>query len=370
MAEPPPHEQPPYGQQPPYGEQQPQYGQPPYGQPPYGQPQYGQPPYGQQPYGQQPYGQPPYGQQPYGQQPYGQPYPGPFDYAPKPGCIPLRPLAVGEIVSGAFSALFRNVRVVLALSAAVAVLQAVISVTLQLSANSAGGLVNNSDPAHPVFHWGRIAAASSGGILGGLFAAVLTGMLVTVVTEDVVGRRASYQLLRDKIRSRLGRLVGLAVVVVVLEYVGLVLCLAPGIWLWGIWALAVPVLMVENRGIGSSLSRSKSLVDGMFWRVWGIRALGYLIGEVIAVGVGLVFGLLGLVVSGGHLVGTSVSSGYFGTGGGLPTGTVILLGIGSAVAVMLTIPIRAAFDSLLYVDQRMRKENLAADLQAAAAGRR
>ena len=303
---------------------------------------------------------------PYGQQPYGQPYPGPFDYAPKPGCIPLRPLAVGEIVSGAFSALFRNARVVLALSAVVAVVQAVISVTIQLSAKSAGGLVDNSDPAHPVFHWGRIAAASSGGLLGGLFAAVLTGMLVTVVTEDVVGRRASYQLLWDKVRSRLGRLIGLAVVVVVLEYLGLLLCLAPGIWLWGIWALAVPVLMVENRGIGSSLSRSKSLVDGMFWRVWGIRALGYLIGEVISVVVGLVFGLLGLAVSGGHLAGTSVSSGYFSSGS-LPTGMVILLGIGSAVAAMLAIPIRAAFDSLLYVDQRMRKENLAADLQAAAA---
>jgi hypothetical protein len=37
---------------------------------------------------------------------------------------------------------------------------------------------------------------------------------------------------------------------------------------------------------------------------------------------------------------------------------------------MLTTPIKAAVDSLLYVDQRMRRENLAVDLQAAAAARR
>jgi hypothetical protein len=46
-----------------------------------------------------------------------------------------------------------------------------------------------------------------------------------------------------------------------------------------------------------------------------------------------------------------------------------VLGIGSALAALVTTPFRAAVDSLLYVDQRMRKENLAADLQAAAARR-
>jgi len=258
--------------------------------------------------------------------------------------------------------------VVLPLSAVVAVIQAVISITIQLSVASGGALVDNSDPGHPQFHWGRIVTGSSGGLINALFAAVLTGMLIVVVTEDVVGRRAGFGLLWHKVRSRLWRLVGLSVVVVVLEYLGLLLCLAPGIWLWGIWAVAVPVLMVENRGIGGSLSRSKSLVDGMFWRVWGIRALGYLLSGVISAVVGLVFGVLGLAVSGGELGRMTVSGGYLDTGA-LPTGTVILLGIGSAVAALLTTPVKAGIDSLLYVDQRMRKENLAADLQAAAARR-
>src|SRR3984885_11885612 len=89
------------------GPQQPSFGQQPYGQQPYGQQ-----PYGQQPgYGQQPYGQPGYGLPQYGGSPYGQWTPP----APKPGVIPLRPLSVGEILDGAFTAVRRNPKATLGL---------------------------------------------------------------------------------------------------------------------------------------------------------------------------------------------------------------------------------------------------------------
>src|SRR5436189_5109997 len=67
-----------------YGQAPPGAGVPPgtgYGQPGYGQREYGQPGAG--------YGAPPGGWAPPPQ-------------APKPGVIPLRPLAVGEILDGAF----------------------------------------------------------------------------------------------------------------------------------------------------------------------------------------------------------------------------------------------------------------------------
>jgi hypothetical protein len=155
----------------------------------------------------------------------------------------------------------------------------------------------------------------------------------------------------------------------VLEFAGLLLCLAPGIWLWGIWAVAVPSLMVENRSIGGSLGRSRRLVEGMFWRVWGIRALGYLTAGAISVGVGLVFGVIGIAANGYQTNGIGLSGGRYDPST-LSAGTIVLLGIGSAVAALLAAPVKAGIDSLLYVDQRMRKENLAVDLQAAAAARR
>src|SRR5215469_9344211 len=92
---------PPYGQPPPPG------GYPPYGQPP---PPGGYPPYGQPPppggypppYGQA--GQPPYGYGPG----YGRPGPGGWNAAPAPGGVPLRPLALGDILNGAVTIARRN----------------------------------------------------------------------------------------------------------------------------------------------------------------------------------------------------------------------------------------------------------------------
>jgi hypothetical protein len=120
--------------------------------------------------------------------------------------------------------------------------------------------------------------------------------------------------------------------------------------------------MIENRGIGDALGRSKQLVDGMFWRVWGIRALGYLLAGAVSAAVGVLFGVIALALAGGPYPGT----GLFG-GQSLPTGSLLVLAVGTAVAALVTTPVQAAIDSLLYVDQRMRKENLMADLQAAAA---
>src|ERR1035438_2427493 len=113
-----------------------EYGQPP---PPYS---YGQPPptqgYGQPPptqgYGQPPptqgYGQPPpqYG---YGQQPGGG-WPPQAPPAPKPGVIPLRPVAVGEILDGAFSSIRQNPKATLGLSAILMTIAGVISTVITL----------------------------------------------------------------------------------------------------------------------------------------------------------------------------------------------------------------------------------------------
>ena len=348
---------PPPGQQPPYG-QPPQ----PYGQPGYGQPGYGQPGYGQQP-GQWP---------PYGQPPYGDPYYG--GMAPKPGCIPLRPLNVGDILVGAVQALTRNARLVFSLAAVVAVIQAILSTGLQASLQSSqNSLVDNSDPNHAVLHWGRLGsllgASLGGSLISALFAAALTGMLIVVVTEDVVGRRASFELVWARVRSRLVRLFVLSFVVSLIELIGLFLCIGPGVWLWGIWAVAVPAMMIENTGIGASMGRSQWLVRGLFWRTWGIRALGYLLAAVGAGIIGLVFSAAAVAAGG-----TNAVSFHIGTGGSttnhLSGAALILLGVGSAISATLFAPYKAAIDSLLYVDLRMRKEGLAADLQRAAAQRR
>jgi hypothetical protein len=289
--------------------------------------------------------------------------------APKPGCIPLRPLTVSEILGGAFEAIKRNARTVLWLSAAAGAIQALIAVIVQRYANAQGERAfDRSDPAHPHVHpdqLSKLVGSTVGlSLLGGLFAAVLTGMVVVVVTEDVVGRTASFELLWSKVRSRIWRLLLLSLLVSLLSGLGLALCLAPGIWLWGIWAVAVPALIIENHGVTGALRRSQSLVRGTFWRVWGIRALGFAITLVLGAAVSAVVTAIASSVTGDRPVG------FLGTGGGgsLSWTYLLISAVGTAALVTLTAPFEASLDSLLYVDLRMRKENLAIDLQHAASG--
>lgn len=306
-------------------------------------------------------------QPPYGGMPPANPYYGAM--APKPGCIPLRPLTVSEILGGAFEAIKRNARTVLWLSATVGAVQALIALIVQRYASVQGDrAIDRSDPAHPHVHWdqfGKLLGSTVGlSLLGSLFAAVLTGMVVVVVTEDVVGRTASFELLRSKVRSRIWRLILLSLLVSLLSALGLALCVAPGIWLWGIWAVAVPALIIENRSITGALGRSRSLVRGTFWRVWGIRALGFGITLVLGGAVSALVNAIASAVTGDRPVGFLGTSG----GGSLSWTYLLISAVGTAALVTLTAPFQASLDSLLYVDLRMRKENLAIDLQHAASG--
>lgn len=304
-------------------------------------------------------------QPPYGAMPPPNPYYGAM--APKPGCIPLRPLTLGDIYGGALQAIGRNARTVLSLSAGAAVVQALIGLFVQRYVSQQGSrLIDDSNPAAPQIRWdqfGQVMNSTLGlSLLASIIAAVLTGMIVVVVTEDVVGRRASFELVWSKVRSRIWRLIALSILVGVLAAVGLVLCLAPGIWLWGIWAVAVPALIIENQGIGRALGRSYHLVLGTFWRVWGIRALGYLITVILG-------GILSAVISAFAAAVTGDSpTGFLRTGSAsLSWGYLLITAVGAALLATLTAPFHASVDSLLYVDLRMRKENLAVDLQRAAA---
>ena len=310
--------------------------------------------------------QPPYGgMPPYGGIPPVNPYYGAI--APKPGCIPLRPLTVSEILGGALEAIRRNARTVLWLAAAAGGAQALIALIVQRYASLQGArAIDQSDPANPQVHWdqlGKLLGSTMGlSLLGSIFAAVLTGMIVVVVTEDVVGRTASFELIWSKVRSRIWRLIALSLLVGVLAALGLALCLAPGIWLWGIWAVAVPALIIENRGIGRALRRSQDLVRGLFWRVWGIRALGFAITLILGAVVSALVSAFASAVTG------DTPAGFFGVGGGpLSWAYLVISALGTALLVTLTAPFQASLDSLLYVDLRMRKENLAIELQQAAA---
>jgi len=256
---------------------------------------------------------------------------------PRRGCVALRPLGLAEILDGSFRVIRRNPGATLGLSAVLAVIRVAVTAGLQLGAYRFLSTVQLE----------LVGTLVVGAALG----TVLTGLLTLVVTQDVLGVRISTREVLTRLRGRAWALLGLALVITVLESLALLPLLVLGVWLWGLWAVAVPVLMVERSTVRGALSRSRRLVSGLWWRVWGIRALGFLLASLLGALVTVPFILLASLVTGSGFTATGVNS-------GVPVAYVLIISVGSVLSSTLTSPIRAGIDALLYLDLRMRREGL------------
>jgi len=256
---------------------------------------------------------------------------------PRRGCVALRPLGLAEILDGSFRVIRRNPGATLGLSAVLAVIRVAVTAGLQLGAYRFLSTVQLE----------LVGTLLISAALG----TVLTGLLTLVVTQDVLGVRISTREVLTRLRGRAWALLGLALVITVLESLALLPLLVLGVWLWGLWAVAVPVLMVERSTVRGALSRSRRLVSGLWWRVWGIRALGFLLASLLGALVTVPFILLASLVTGSGFTATGVNS-------GVPVAYVLIISVGSVLSSTLTSPIRAGIDALLYLDLRMRREGL------------
>jgi hypothetical protein len=121
-----------------------------------------------------------------------------------------------------------------------------------------------------------------GALLGGVVSLIaafwLQGALVRAV-EDVRDGRAdmslgeTFESVRPHLTSIIvaGLLAGLGIVL------GLILLIVPGLVLLTWWILIVPAIVVEGKNAGESFSRSRELVRGYGWNVFGVIILTLLI---------------------------------------------------------------------------------------------
>jgi len=264
-----------------------------------------------------------------------------------PGSIPLRPLSVGEILDGTFATIRRNPRTALGLSAIFVTVQQLLTVVAEALAGQLPAPVINVSQGSSA-ELGATVTGGIGWLLAAIVGAVLTGMIVVVVSEDVLGRRTSIREVVRAVRPRLGALVLAAVLAGTLPYLGLVLLVLPGVFLWGAWALTTPALIIEGLGPVRALRRSWRLAVPAFWSVWGIRALSVLIGLLIQAILVLPF----VVVASGlaSLLDPATPA--------IPPLVLVLTVLGNIVAGTVVSPFLAGVLALLYVDRRMRAEGL------------
>ena len=132
---------------------------------------------------------------------------------------------------------------------------------------------------------GWVGALAAGLIaIAGIF--WIQGALV-VAADDIRDGRADLGLSEtlSRVRPRLNTLTLAGLLAALGVSIGLLLLIVPGLILLTLWLLIVPAIMLEGHGVLSSFGRSRALVQGYGWSVFGVIVLT----AVIFIGVVIVF---------------------------------------------------------------------------------
>jgi hypothetical protein len=92
----------------------------------------------------------------------------------------------------------------------------------------------------------------------------------------------------SRVQPRLGAIIIAGLLAGLGIAIGLVLLIVPGLLLLTWWAVLIPVVVLEQRSAGESFGRSRELVRGFGWNVFGVIVLTFL----ILIGVGIVLSIV------------------------------------------------------------------------------
>ncbi|MEV4946168.1 hypothetical protein [Streptomyces sp. NPDC053755] len=310
--------------------------------------------------------------------------------AAKPGVIPLRPLGMGEILDGSVSTLRRYWRTVLTISVTVAVISQVVDILAQrylvpppADINPDASPAEQLDQALDSFQSSLLALGPA--LLIALMATLVSAALLTIViSRAVLGRPVTVATAWREARPRLLAMLGLTLLLPLMSVAimsvgllpGLLVGDAPGValavlgglaafvvtvWLMVRFSLSSPALMLERQGIVRSLKRSAKLVQGAWWRIFGITLLTQLLIFFVSMIIMVPFAVIAIIADG-----TSMSAMVSDSTPEFGWGYLIVMGIAGVITSAITYPISAGVTALLYVDQRIRREALDLELARAA----
>jgi hypothetical protein len=157
-----------------------------------------------------------------------------------------------------------------------------------------------------------------------ILAGVLYAGYVVKLVQDVRDGRRDFSVgdLFSAAAPYIGTLLLNGILAGIAITIGLVLLIVPGLILITIWSVIAPSIVVEDRGVIEAFGRSRELVRGNGWNVFGVIVLAFL----IVIAVSIVLGLIGSALG--------------------DAGQVILQAIGN----VLTAPIAALVASILFFD--------------------
>jgi hypothetical protein len=143
-------------------------------------------------------------------------------------------------------------------------------------------------------------AGTAGALLGSivnLFAAFLLQAALVKAVQDVRDGRVDLSISETVSAGTpyLWPVAAASILAGIAIWIGLILVIVPGLWLITIWAVIIPVIVIERSGALASFGRSRQIVRGHGWHVFGTLVLVYVIMIVASIVLGLIFVALPLV---------------------------------------------------------------------------
>ncbi len=271
-----------------------------------------------------------------------------------PGGVPLRPLGVGDILSGTFTLIRQNPMATVGLAFIGAIAGVIVAIVLGALANRSGAQLLAEIPAF------LLDAAVGGGVLAALGRALLGRKLS--VSEALRSSRMGWVLLSG---ICYWLMVALAwyLPLRVLSGFGILIAFPLAAWLGIMTCLSFPVVVLERRNSLAAIRRSWQLVRGSFWRFLGVFTLLF----IVMIAMSLFIGTLVLVAG---AVSFSTLRGHGAIAGGAAVGALIATAVLYFALSSIVMTLWASVIVLLYADARMRKEGMDLVLQQAAASQR
>jgi len=309
-------------------------------------------------------------------QPHGAMQQIPMLTAHKPGIVPLRPLQFGDILDGAVKAVRFNPKSMVGMSVLVLAVFLVPSAALGIGATHlTARVVGRYGPEAEAFL--GIPSTLIQSMFTGLATALLSGLLIYVVGQAVLGHKPDLSQTWRSTRGRLPSLVALLIASGLFSLVSTALLIGPGVLLLvndnnsagaallllGVLctvvvavyvstkiSLAAPAIVLEGHGVFAGLRRSFALTKGAaaFWRILGITLAAGILAAIVGAMLGMPFTIVGVAIAtmagqdteGSQMVATFVSH------------------LSALLSGAITTPFVAAVTGLLYIDRRMRLEAL------------
>lgn len=264
----------------------------------------------------------------------------------------LRPLGVGEVLDAAIRVYREKFLTMVKAVAIVVVPVQVLNVLVRLSLPT--GTTTTTSSSFNGATTTQVNRGDAATFVAGMLVLVVVGVVSSTLAQAACFKTVGDTYLgtesdwRGSLRfgfSRFWSLLWLIVLHGVLLLIAFLACIAPGVWLYAAWSVAIPVLLIEHTGGFRALTRSHDLVKGR----WGPTAASLLLANILAAFVSSIFAFVAVpaLLAGG------------GTGA-----VAVLTGITTAIGSILTTPFVAAVVTVIYFDLRVRKEGF--DLQLMA----